>query len=378
MSFHCLSCGEDFKEEDDLIPKVLKCGDTLCLKCIKKNYEVDKITCPLCHKEIEQKTEDIPINKYIIYIKKSILCDLCLEENSNSINGEKAPKILKCGHTFCLQCLYKLNKNGKIRCPFCGSDSTEDINNIPVNLFIIDRIKHELYTNVNYLINKSIDLKEPYYHFSLGLMGETMGGKTSITHYFYTGKPAESTNITLGSDYHYKYILINKKLVKISFWDTPGQERFGSLSAGALRCVHGLLLVFSLSCELFGDNYKKWKYSKGEEKEKLEEEITQKKFKTLEFWLDQFCQFNKLEKRIIYLIGNKIDDIDNRIIKKKDAKNFAKDHGFKYFETSAKTGENIFNVFENIIFDLIKLYPDKIKKKGMNLQPLNIKRKSCF
>ena len=247
---------------------------------------------------------------------------------------------------------------------------------IPDNQCIINIAEHELYTNIKYISDKNIVPKDLCYQFSIGLMGESAGGKTSITHYFQTGKSFVINPIaTYGFDYHYKYISINKKFVKVSLWDTAGQEKFRCMSAGALRGVHGLLLVFSLAIETNNQNYEKWMKSKGEEKKQLEEEFTQNKFKALEFWLGQFYQFNQLNKRVIYLIGNKIDDKKKRIIKKKDAQKFADEHNLFYFETSAKTGENIFNVFENLIIDLIELYPSKIERLGQPLDIYKIKRK---
>ena len=239
---------------------------------------------------------------------------------------------------------------------------------MPDNLCIIYLAEHELYTNVKYLSEKSISPKELGYLFSLGLMGETHGGKTSITHYFHTGESLENSISTIGYDFHYKFISINNKFVKVNLLDTAGQERFGSLAAGALRGVHGLLLVVGLTIVNNHRNYEKWKHSKGEEKAQIEEEILQEKIKALEFWLEQFYQFNQQEKRVIYLIGNKIDDKENRIIKKKDVQKFAEEHELKYFETSAKTGQNIYNVFENLILDLIKIYPNKMVQldKGIN------------
>ena len=37
-------------------------------------------------------------------------CSICLDVFGNSIKHAKAPKILKCGHTFCKECLQDLIK----------------------------------------------------------------------------------------------------------------------------------------------------------------------------------------------------------------------------------------------------------------------------
>ena len=67
---------------------------------IKKN-------CPICTKEINEKKEDVRTNIFAYNIKNAIICGLCMKEFDNFINSEKAPKVLKCGETFCFQCIKK-------------------------------------------------------------------------------------------------------------------------------------------------------------------------------------------------------------------------------------------------------------------------------
>ena len=152
--------------------------------------------------------------------------------------------------------------------------------------------------------------------------------------------------------------------MKLSLIDTAGQEKFMSLSAGALKGVYGLLLVFSLTPLWHSKENEAYKKANAEVKKQLEEEYKNKTFDGLEFWLNQFYQFNKTENAIIYLLGNKADDEENRIIKYKDAKKFANQYDLKYYETSAKTGKNINKVFFDLIYDLLKTFPNKIEKSG--------------
>ena len=277
MSLECPNCSEKFNDDENLIPKILKCGDTICIKCLKELSENEEITCPICSKKTNQKIEDTPTNKYAIQLRKSTFCDNCTNEYSNTFNGERIPKVLKCGDTFCLQCINSLSKNDIIICPFCKIESDVNVKDMPVNKLIIDSVGHSN-ININYLPDKKIEIKDLSYQYSIGLMGESNGGKTCITHYFHTGESLVNSAIsTIGFDYYYKYISINKKLVKVSLLDTAGQERFGSISAGALRGVHGLLLVFALTLNAHQPNYEKWKSLKGEEKKAFEEEFTKKK-----------------------------------------------------------------------------------------------------
>ena len=72
-------------------------------------------------------------------------------------------------------------------------------------------------------------------------------------------------------------------------------------------------------------------------------------------------------KVFIYLIGNKVDDEENRIIRYKDAKKFANEQGLKYYETSAKTGKNINKVFFDLVIELLRIFPNTIEKKKIKI-----------
>jgi Ras-related protein Rab-18 len=253
-------------------------------------------------------------------------------------NPEKIPKILECGHTFCSQCIRKGICNDKIRCIFCGQETSEEFDKLIMNKCTLEECIKELLFSFKYIDEKKIDINQIDFQFSIGLMGESNGGKTSISHYFHTGETFEESPIsTIGLDYHYKYVSCKKKTIKITLWDTAGQERFGSVAAGSLRGVQGLLLVFSLTPIFYGNEKEEYDKAQGEEKQKMKEEYSNKTFKTVEFWLEQFKQFNQQKDKVIYLIGNKCDDEANRIIDLDDAKYFAKEYNLKYYETSAKT-----------------------------------------
>lgn len=364
----CNICFENFEKDTDNEPKIMECGETICLKCIKNlKKENDHFSCPICQKDIYENIEDMPTNLYIFNPMKTIICDMCSDEYDDNYKSQKTPRVLQCGHSFCTECLKsKIGKNNEIMCMFCGQKTNKKVEDCRVNKIIIEKLEEEIINSMKY-IEGNIEISKIDNQYSVGLMGETGGGKTSINQFFRTGKPLNSSMATVGFNYEFKFIKYKKKTIKLSLIDTAGQEKFMSLSAGALRGVFGLLLVFSLTPlwnEKEGDTYEK---ADDETKKKIEENYKTKVFQGLEFWLNQFYQFNKNENAIIYLLGNKVDDEEHRIIKYKDAKTFAKQYNLKYYETSAKTGLNINRVFFDLTHDLLKTFPN-IVGRGKTLK----------
>ena len=366
MSICCSVCYENFEDNIDHEPKIMTCGDTFCFKCLKKiKKEKEKFTCPVCQKDIFENIEDMPTNKYVFNPKKTILCDICNNEFDSNYNSEHSPKVLQCGDTFCSKCL-KSNSSNEIMCSFCGTITEGNVDDLRINKLIIEKLEEELINTIKYIDN-DIEISDVDNQYSLGLMGETGGGKTSINHFFRTGNAIEDTVTTIGFDYVYKYIKCKNKTVKLCLYDTAGQEKFMSMSAGVLKGAYGLLLVFSLTPLWNANESIRYKKSNKEERKKIEDKYTEKVFKGLKFWLNQFRQFNTIDKSVIYLIGNKVDDEENRIIRYKDAKKFAIEQGLKYYETSAKTGKNINKVFFDLVIELLRIFPNTIEKKKIKI-----------
>jgi GTPase SAR1 family protein len=262
--------------------------------------------------------------------------------------------------------LEKYYKNNEITCPICRKNNKERLEEIPVNKCVIELIEKELINNTSYLNNVIItDNKEFDFEFSIGIMGESFVGKTSITHYFYKGEPCKNPASTLGLEFHFKYLLINGKKIKIRLWDTAGQECYRSYAAGILRGVHAALCVFSLAIpyhESPEENvdkdvnrlYYEWKEADDDKKKLIEQKLTRQTFNEIESWLNQYNDFNQESNKLVYLIGNKVDDIEKRIIREDDIKSFSQKVSLKYFLSSALTGENINEIFRELCLDLMQ------------------------
>lgn len=61
-------------------------------------------------------------------------CGVCFKYYNHN---EKKPLSLPCGHTFCYDCLKKINKNSQIKCPFDKSVHPASVDSLPVNYAVL-------------------------------------------------------------------------------------------------------------------------------------------------------------------------------------------------------------------------------------------------
>jgi len=158
------------------------------------------------------------------------------------------------------------------------------------------------------------------------LLGESSVGKTSIFRRYTKNEYTEEYKSTIGADFFSKDINIGNRDIIFQIWDTAGQERYKSLGQTFYRGSDACMLVFDM--------------------------CSQESFAALSVWVDQFLQGvgTQIESSdlIIVVVGNKSDDVEGRQVDKADAEAFCKSRGFQYFETSAKTGENVSEAFQFI------------------------------
>ena len=163
------------------------------------------------------------------------------------------------------------------------------------------------------------------------IIGDSTVGKTSILSRFTNGTFDSNYLATVGLDNFTKDDIIDNKTIRIKIWDTAGQERYRSLTKGFFRNADGIMLVYDVTNSDTYDN--------------------------LKFWLQSIK--NNMSADMgeipIIIIGNKIDCAEEREVNFQEAENFWKEQGFSYFETSAKTGENIDKTIKFLVKKVIDI-----------------------
>ena len=114
----------------------------------------------------------------------------------------------------------------------------------------------------------------------------------------------------------------------MQIWDTAGQERFKNIQASYYKGANGILVVYDIT--------------------------NRESFEHLNSWL---IEIEKNGNKNVYklLIGNKSDLEEKREIKKEEGEEFASINGLEFFETSAKTGQNVTEAFDCLIKEIMKI-----------------------
>ena len=78
-------------------------------------------------------------------------------------------------------------------------------------------------------------------------LGDTEVGKTSIVLRYSDDKFHDNKIATIGIDFKIKIIKKGKEKIKVSIYDTAGQERFQNIVKHYYRGANGVLLVYDIT-----------------------------------------------------------------------------------------------------------------------------------
>ena len=126
--------------------------------------------------------------------------------------------------------------------------------------------------------------------------------------------------LNIGIDFKIKTINVDGKNIKLQIWDTAGQDRFRTITQTYYKGVNGIILAYDSNDET--------------------------SFKNIKNWIKQIDDHESPDVFKV-LIGNKCD-IHNKKISEERGKALAAEYKVPFFETSAKQGTNINELFHFI------------------------------
>jgi small GTP-binding protein len=149
------------------------------------------------------------------------------------------------------------------------------------------------------------------------LLGKSGVGKSSIIGYYGIGSFSEEAKVTLGVDFLPKDITVGTETIHLRIWDTAGQEKFKSVIPAYIRGCNIAIIVFD-----------------GSDLETFEEANV----------YFQDVKTARGNDAVVALVANKSDLVTDEQFD--TARKFAKENKCLFFVASAKTGENICEIFQ--------------------------------
>ena len=155
------------------------------------------------------------------------------------------------------------------------------------------------------------------------LLGSSGVGKTCIIKRYTEKQFDANSTSTSGASYSQKYLEIGDKKIILDLWDTAGQEKFRSLGKHFYKDAYIVCLVYDItSADSFKDLKEKW-------------------YKDLQQFGEKYS--------IIAVVGSKSDCYEQEQVPEDEARNYANSINAIYMLTSAKTGDNINNLFDTLV-----------------------------
>eukprot|EP01111_Echinosteliopsis_oligospora_P009024 TRINITY_DN2566_c1_g3_i2.p1 TRINITY_DN2566_c1_g3~~TRINITY_DN2566_c1_g3_i2.p1 ORF type:complete len:223 (+),score=39.73 TRINITY_DN2566_c1_g3_i2:387-1055(+) len=172
------------------------------------------------------------------------------------------------------------------------------------------------------------------------ILGASGVGKTAISVRYIENSYTPVSKTTIGAAFLTKTLNVDGVTLKLQVWDTAGQERFRSLAPMYYRGASAAILVYDIT--------------------------NSDTFTAAQDWVQELVT-NTDDETILFFVGNKNDMQKIRATPKDKAKEFAESIKATYFETSAKEGDGINSLFNDICKQMVgqrKQYLQHIPSSG--------------
>ena len=198
------------------------------------------------------------------------------------------------------------------------------------------------------------------YKMKIIVVGDSGVGKTNLINRFASDKFDSNSKATIGVEFVYKTLKINKEVIKVEVWDTAGEERYKAITSTYYKGAKGAIIVYDITNE--------------------------DSFNNVESWMKEVAKKGK-ENMQFLLVGNKKDLINERKVTEQKGIDKAKLLNMHLFEASALEKTNVNEAFNFIIREIYlenrrekkinSNNDDKIAEGGIELNINKIMKKKC-
>ena len=150
------------------------------------------------------------------------------------------------------------------------------------------------------------------------IIGDAAVGKSNLLLRYAHGQFKPAYQLTIGVEFGAKNIQLFNKIFRIQIWDTAGQENFRSITRAYYKNSVCALVVYDIS--------------------------SRDSFEHVTSWIED-CKNQSPKTIFMVLVGNKCDLNDKRQVSVEEGKDLAEKNDMLFFETSAKDGINVDEIF---------------------------------
>ena len=204
------------------------------------------------------------------------------------------------------------------------------------------------------------DYEQEDYKIKIIVVGDSGVGKTNLINRFASDKFDTNSKATIGVEFVYKTLKINKEVIKVEVWDTAGQERYRAITSSYYKGAKGAIIVYDITNE--------------------------DSFNNVESWMNEVTKKGKTDMQFL-LVGNKKDLINDRKVTEQKGIDKAKELNMNLFEASALEKTNVNEAFNYLVKEIFLNIrkeknintnnDEKIGQGGIALNTNKKKRKKC-
>lgn len=173
--------------------------------------------------------------------------------------------------------------------------------------------------------------------YKIVVLGSGGVGKSALTVQFVQGVFVEKYDPTIEDSYR-KQVEVDGQQCMLEILDTAGTEQFTAMRDLYMKNGQGFVLVYSITA--------------------------QSTFNDLQDLREQILRVKDTDDVPMVLVGNKCDLEEERVVGKDQGMNLSHQFNCAFMETSAKAKIKVIDIFYDLVRQINKKSPEKIRKPG--------------